>query len=137
MSGDTSVPHPWWPWWQGQRSWTPEGEPPSDFMMFDTEGDEKPIAIEHNRDMMFSGGQLEQDYNFLDYRFAGGEGGISARAYLYGLSEVSLELGGAAPQTAQEALALVPEPVLRYLQKRYGTIKVLTRRGHETLWTQE
>ena len=79
---DYKVAHPWIPGWVGERSWTPPGDEPSDFISFDTRNEAQPYKIAHNRDMMFSGSRLEQDYNFIDYFFGDPGEPIRARYYL-------------------------------------------------------
>ncbi len=76
--------------------------------------DDLPVSITHSHDIIVFDGRVEQSYNFLVYRFAGGE---VARAYQDNFGEVSF----LHPQH--------PEPitpaVLAYVQARFHKIKQL------------
>lgn len=82
-------------------------------------------TIEHRRDVIRDdSGQVEQDYNYLVYRFV--LEGVAARAYLDTPGLVSVMRPGA-----------VPEAVLVYLQARFDRIDQLDADGYKTIWTQD
>ncbi|HEX8192751.1 MAG TPA: hypothetical protein VF552_07600, partial [Allosphingosinicella sp.] len=59
------VPHPEIPCWTGHRSWTAPGEPPSEFVSYDTEAEALAVTIEHRRDHFRLRGEVQENYNFL------------------------------------------------------------------------
>jgi hypothetical protein len=126
-----SVPHPFIPDWSGERSWTAPGEPLSDFITFQTDGDIEPFRISHDRDMMFDGGALVQDYNFIDYFFGDPKHPICGRHYI-GDSHVSISFAGSVPleATPQSAASHVPHEVLRYFRRRFPSVSILTAEGY-------
>lgn len=92
-----------------------------------TDDDALPVSITHSRDMIIFGGKLEQDYNFLIYRFSGSQGDIQARMYLDTWREVSVF-----PAVAD---GMIDEPVMAYLQKRFDRIqKFGGPEGYTLLW---
>jgi hypothetical protein len=92
-----------------------------------TEDDNLPLSITHSRDTIVFGGKLEQDYRFLNYRFRGSKGDITARAYLDDIWEVSILEG------ADEAS--LPADVMNYLQRRFNVIKMPGgSEGYRTIW---
>jgi hypothetical protein len=94
---------------------------------FHTDDDDLPIAITHARDTIVLGGQLEQDYRFLNYRFRGHTGEIVARVYLDDVWEISI--------TEPVDLAALPDDVMAYLQKRFRVIKQLSgAEGYRVIW---
>lgn len=129
------VDHPFVPGWQGDRSWTAPGEPPSAFVTFEAGDLGAPFRIAHGRDMMFDHGELVQDYNFLDYFFGDPAAPVRARHYL-GERSVAVYLPGL-PEDANlaQARAAFPEDALRYLRRRFHAIEVLTGEGYCELWT--
>lgn len=131
---DKKIPHPDVPQWLGERSWTAPGEPVSQFVVWDTEADQQPFKMAHNRDLMVDAGQIAQDYNFIDYWFGDPAAPVTARYYL-GDDEISVDLpSGDRSLTLVEAKAAFPRDVLLYLQKRFGTIRVLVDTGYEVIW---
>ena len=128
------VQHPWISCWTGERGWTPDGEPQSEFISFDTDNDAEPFRIAHNRDMMFNHGGLEQDYNFIDYFFGDADDPIHARYYLKD-DHVSVDLPKAGRvQTLNDAQSAFPTDALAYLQKRFLRIDVLVAEGYTEFW---
>jgi hypothetical protein len=125
------VPHPWVSGWLGERAWSSPEETPSSFVSFNTDADPTPFKITHNRDMMFDGDQLQQDYNFIDYWFGDPAAPYRARHYL-GDDEVSIFLTekDGIPITVEAALTLLPNDVLDYCRRRFGVVKVLTQDGY-------
>jgi hypothetical protein len=131
---DDKVPHPWITDWLGERSWSAPGEAPSEFLVFDTQGDSAPFKIVHDRDMMFDHGALVQDYNFIDYFFGDPEKPIRARHYL-GDDHISVSYAGDTPAKTKEAAKRhVPEAVLAYLQHRFNRIDVMMAEGYQEIW---
>lgn len=129
------VPYPGVPLWMGERSWTMPGEPPSEFVVWDTIDDEQPYRMAHNRDLMMNHGIVEQDYNFIDYWFGDPADPVTARYYL-GAAEISVALSAnGAPMSLADARMALPPAILLYLQKRFETIRVLVATGYEILWT--
>ncbi len=89
--------------------------------------DDLPLSITHSRYTIVFDGQVAQDYRFLNYRFNGPSGDITARAYLDDIWEISI-LGGAEP-------ASLPKDVMAYLQRRFNVIKMLGGPdGYLTIW---
>ncbi|MCH7861889.1 hypothetical protein ACQKOH_21645 [Sphingomonas sp. NPDC092331] len=130
----SKVDHPFVPGWQGMAGWTAPGEPPSPFLSFEAGDLGAPFRITHGRDMMFDHGELVQDYNFLDYFFGDPAAPVRARHYL-GERSVAAYLPGL-PEDANlaQARAAFPEDVLRYLQRRFNAVEVLTGEGYCELW---
>jgi hypothetical protein len=130
--------HPLVPNWEGDRGWAAEGEEPSGLVSFDTEGDLEPTKISHNRDVIYIDGQLEQDYNFIDYFFGFGENQVSARFYL---DEVEVKIGfpeGAKMYSSAKAAGEHLDPkILLYFQKRFRSIAIITSNGYKTLWKRK
>ena len=91
--------------------------------------------ITHDRDQFRDDGQLEQDYNLINYWFGDPAAPIQARHYL-GSYEVSVILPGAAESgvSLDEAKAAMPDGVLCYLQTRFAKVDVLTASGYEAVW---
>lgn len=84
--------------------------------------------------MMFKGGALEQDYNFVDYLFGDPGNPTHARYYLAD-DHVSVDLPNLpANATIEQAREAFPVGVLQYLQRRFNTVHVLTRDGYRELW---
>ena len=125
---DDRVECPLVPGWWAERSWTEPGQTPSDFIVWTTDDDVEPYRMAHNRDLMMDGGELVQDYDFIDYWFGDPVAPITARHYL-GSHEVSVVL-----PDRRSAQATVPPPVLRYLQRRFAEVKLLTTAGYVTVW---
>ena len=133
------VAHPRIRCWRGERSWAPPGEQPSPTVYFHTEQDLGPDRIEHNRDQIFEGHELIQNYNFIDYHFSNDGNPLLARTYL---DDEPWSVGilfrrEAPPHDADEARRLIAPDVLCYLQKRFRTIDALTATGYQQLWTDE
>jgi hypothetical protein len=125
------VPHPFIPNWEGQRDWSAPGEPPSTFFSFQTEGGIEPFRISHDRDMMFEGDRLKQDYNFIDYLFGDPEHPVRGRHYL-GDDGVSIFLPDTVgiQKTVAAALMLLPKDILHYFQRRFGRVSIMTTEGY-------
>lgn len=131
---EASVAHPEVPCWTGERTWTAQGERPSEFVVFDTRGDATGVMIEHNRDHFRERGHVVQDYNFLDYRFLG-RPELQVRVYLHDPSTVMVAAGGASIDTLGELRAAAGDEVVCYLQKRFGVIETLRHDvGYRPLW---
>lgn len=131
----SKVPHPDVPAWLGEGSWTAPGDPVSDYVTWDTVNDEQPFRMAHNRDLIVNGGQVEQDYNFIDYWFGDPDQPVRARHYLSDWDvSIILPQHGEAALPVEQAKAAVPPNVLLYLQKRFGAIRVLADSGYETIW---
>jgi hypothetical protein len=130
----TNPLHPFIPNWKGERGWTAPGEPPSTFISFQTEGGIEPFRINHNRDMMFEGDGLMQDYNFIDYLFGDPAHPVRGRHYL-GDDGVSISLPNtvAIQETCAAALALLPDDILHYFQRRFGRVSIMTTQGYADL----
>ncbi|MFS2109590.1 hypothetical protein ACCC88_07880 [Sphingomonas sp. Sphisp140] len=127
--------HPYVPGWQGERGWTAPGEQPSGFLSFEAGDLGAPFRIEHGRDMMYDHGELQQDYNFIDYLFGDPAEPVHARHYL-GDRHVSVDLPSLRTDaTLAQARAVFPDDILRYLQRRFDTVEVLTGEGYRELWT--
>lgn len=78
-------------------------------------------VITHDRDLITNeAGEVEQDYNFLDYDF--GDGWV-ARLYLDEPMAVGLRRTGSPP-----------EPMLRYLRERFDVIRQLGCNGYRPIW---
>lgn len=130
------VQHPWISCWIGERGWTPDGEPQSEFIFFNTENGVEPFRIAHNRDVIFNHGELEQDYNFIDYFFGDTDDPIHARHYLKD-DHVLVDLPKVSRVNAlKDAQGAFPRDVLAYLQKRFARIDVLVAEGYEEFWRQ-
>jgi hypothetical protein len=125
------VRHPFIPNWEGQRGWTAPGEQPSTFFSFQTEAGIEPFRITHNRDMMFEGDGLMQDYNFIDYLFGDPEHPVRGRHYL-GDDGVCIFLPDTVeiPATTKAALTLLPQDILHYFQRRFGRVSIMTNEGY-------
>jgi hypothetical protein len=80
-----------------------------------TDDDDLPLSIRHQRDVIIFGGQVEQDYRFLTYRFASQDGEIEARAYLDDVWEVTI--------IAPIDMPALPADMMAYLQKRFHFIE--------------
>jgi hypothetical protein len=122
--------HPSIPNWEGERGWSAPGEPPSTFISFQTEGGVEPFRITHNRDMMYEGDALMQDYNFIDYLFGDPAHPVRGRHYL-GDDGVTISLPDtvAIQDTCEAALAFLPEDILRYFQRRFRRVGIMTSQG--------
>lgn len=133
---DNLVEHASIPGWFGERGWSAPGEPPSDFVAWGTEDEEQPYKMAHNRDLMMSGDQVEQDYNFIDYWFGDPALPVLARHYLDD-RHVSVELPIEEGQSLSinEAKEAFPNQVLSYLQRRFDSIEVLVDTGYQTIWS--
>ncbi|ATY33759.1 hypothetical protein [Sphingomonas psychrotolerans] len=131
MSG---ADHPFVPEWKGERSWSAPGELPSTFVVFEAGDLGAPFRIEHGRDMMFNDGELEQDYNFIDYFFGDPDAPIRARHYLHD-EHVSVVLPSLPSNvTLAQVGAFFPSDTLQYLQRRFASVQVLTAEGYSELW---
>jgi hypothetical protein len=124
-----SIPNPDVPCWLG------EGTNQSGFVSWDTRNGVRPYLITHDRDQFRDNGQLEEDYNFINYWFGEPAAPIQARHYL-GSDEVSVILPGVAGKgvSLDEAKAAMPDGVLCYLQTRFAKVDVLTASGYEAVW---
>jgi hypothetical protein len=92
-----------------------------------TRDDDLPVSIIHSRDTIVFGGNVEQDYRFLDYRFRAPDGEIVARVYLDDVWEVSIiePIDG----------ATLPDDVFQYLKSRFRVITLTGGPdGDRTLW---
>lgn len=130
----TKVHHPWIEGWKGEPSWSAPGEPMSEFVVFDTQGDSQPFRVTHDRDMMFDHGDCVQDYNFIDYFFGPEDQPIRCRHYL-GDDHVSvfLPLEGV-PKTSAEVTQRLPVDVLNYLRRRFQRVQVMMVDGYREIW---
>jgi hypothetical protein len=79
--------------------------------------DDLPIAITHSRDRVIFDGKVEQDYQFLTYRFKSRDGEIRARTYLDEPWTVSI--------TEPMDCESLDADILAYLQKRFNLIRRL------------
>jgi hypothetical protein len=134
---DPNPQHPFIPNWEGERGWSAPGEPPSTFTFFQTEGGIEPFRITHNRDMMFVGGGLMQDYNFIDSLFGDPEHPVRGRHYL-GDDGVSISLPDTLEiqETCAAALALLPDDILHYFQRRFGRVSIMTTQGYADIGSE-
>jgi hypothetical protein len=132
---DPRVAHPDIPCWTGERTWSAPGEPPSDVTVFEAGRDPPGVTIEHKRDHIRRGANLEQDYNFLDYRFAALPQ-LRARVYLDepGRVQVSFEDG----RRVRSLAALrrhAGHGAVCYLQKRFRVIEAFHgEAGPRAIW---
>ena len=128
------IPHPEVACWIGERTWTVPGEPPSDFVSFDTEGESVAVTIQHNRDQFRDGPAIAQNYNFLDYRFAS-RPTLHVRVYLDDPSTVLVDNGGSRIRALADLRAAAGDEILCYLQKRFDAIEAPSDdRGYQPLW---
>jgi hypothetical protein len=89
-----------------------------------TADNDLPVSIQHCRDVIAIEGKLEQDYNFLMYRF---KSGVVARTYLDCPQEVAL-LEPLYP-------AEIEGDVLDYLKSRFSAIRQLGgAEGYTAIW---
>jgi hypothetical protein len=89
-----------------------------------TDDDDLPLSIVHSRDTIIIDGKVDQDYCFLNYKFAEG---VEARAYLDDIWEVSI----IAPADGRT----IDASVMAYLQRRFNVIKQLGGLdGYEIIW---
>jgi hypothetical protein len=92
-----------------------------------------PFAIEHARKLLMEGDAIENDYNYLLYRFGDPAAPLVARHYL-GEAHVSLVLPGPTqPRSGAEASARIPPAVLGWLRQRFEAVQVLTAAGYDTI----
>jgi hypothetical protein len=129
-NAQVAVPHPQIGCWAGES--VAGG---SDFASWSTENDVDPYLITHSRDQIRSNGELEQDYNFIDYWFGEPSSPIQARHYL-GDDSVNLILP-TAEISLEQAKAYTPPETVCYLQKRFSRIDILTDAGYEEFWSIE
>jgi hypothetical protein len=129
-----SVPHTGVPCWTGERTWSAPGEPPSNFVAFDTERDAVAVNIDHNRDQYRDRGAIAQDYNFLDYRFAS-RPALYVRVYLDNPSTVLVHDGTTQIRALADLRAAAGDEIVCYLQKRFEAIETPTEnRGYQPVW---
>jgi hypothetical protein len=89
-----------------------------------TDDDDLPLSIIHSRDTIIIDGKVDQDYRFINYKFAGG---VEARAYLDDIWEVSI----LAPADGHA----IDASVMAYLQRRFNVIKQLGGpEGYTIIW---
>jgi hypothetical protein len=94
------------------------------------EDDRLPLEILHKRDTIISEGKIEQDYRFLDYRFKGSTGEVSARMYLDDCWSVSV--------FGETEDMIIDNAILDYLKRRFRTIKRLGGpEGYTLLWEKK
>ena len=127
------VEHPYVPAWEGQRAWTPPGEPPSPSVSFEAGELGAPFSITHHREMMFDADELTQDYNYIDYHFGSPDAPIRARHYLLE-NRISLALP-VVHGDVEEGGRHVPADILAYLQRRFDMVELLTQGGYQQLWS--
>ncbi|MBX3563339.1 MAG: hypothetical protein KF730_02065 [Sphingomonas sp.] len=95
-----------------------------------------PYLITHNRDLLFKGDQVEQDYNFIDYWFGEPARPIHARHYLRDERvTVDLPTPEGVSMSLDQLRAAFPPEILCYLQKRFDQIEVRTDDGYVELWS--
>ena len=130
-----SVDHPTISCWAGERSWTGPHEPASSTTVFSTEGEPLEVRIEHHRDQIRAGTQLEQDYNFIDYRFPS-RPDVSGRVYLSHPETVFVLVRDGEPMNSLAGLRRAAgEEILCYLQKRFQTIEAPNgETGYAPVW---
>ncbi|MGQ0661596.1 hypothetical protein [Sphingosinicella sp.] len=126
-------PHPAVPCWQGWTGSTADG-----VVVYDTRGDIQPYLITHNRDQIRRGGQLEQDYNHIDYWFGDPSHPIRARYYFRHDESVQVDLPADAGNrfSLAEVRERFPADILCYLQRRFDRIEVLVEDGYRELWVR-
>lgn len=114
-----------------RRGWMGDASMPDNWILTDEPiDDDLPISITHSRDIIVFDGKIEQDYRFLNYRFAGPDGEIVARAYLDDIWTIAvLEPLFDSP---------IPAPVLAYLQRRFHKVTQLGgAEGYTQIWSEE
>jgi hypothetical protein len=85
------------------------------------------VVIEHHRDVIAFDGRVEQDYRYLNYKFAHKECPVEATTYLDDVWICSV--------TVPPYPALIPQAVLHYLQQRFNVIRQLGgSSGHVEIW---
>jgi hypothetical protein len=134
---DPNPVHPEIDCWTGGRGWSAPGEAASSLVSFDTDDDIEPFKMTHNRDLIYDGGRLEQDYNFIDYYFGDPTAPVQARHYLDS-HEVTIDPPERThlPQTADEAALLLDPAIIRYFKKRFRSVLILTADAYQELWCQ-
>jgi hypothetical protein len=137
-AADREVTHPSISCWSGQRSWTADGEPPSQTILFRTEGDPLAVSIEHHRDQLRTETELDNDFNFLDYKFAA-RPAMSARVFLEEPATVLVHFSdGIAPSSLKALRRATGDEILCYLQKRFRQIEVFRAdKGYRPVWRAE
>ena len=133
-----AVPHPDIPCWTGTRNWTAPGEPPSAFVIWGTAPSPIEVTIEHHRDHIRNRGAVEQDYNFLSYRFPS-SAAVDARVYLDNPGTVMVMVRGSG---SIRSLARLREAagadIVCYLQQRFHVIEAWSgNRGYQPVWRAE
>jgi hypothetical protein len=96
----------------------------------ETDDNNLPLAITHERDTIMFGGKIVQDYRFLVYRFRGSGGDISARMYFDDPWTVSVF--PPAPDST------IDSDVLAYLKRRFNRIQQFgTPEGYTEIWAKD
>lgn len=130
-----AIPHPDIPCWAGERTWTAPGEPASDSVVYDTDAESLAVTIEHSRDHFRERGAVQENYNFLDYRFPS-RPDVRARVYLPFWEAVLVSVEGERTITSLAALRrAVGDEVICYLQKRFERIETPSgNSGYQPVW---
>lgn len=95
-----------------------------------------PVRLEHRMDEVMIGGEPDQAYNYLAYRFERDGAALAVRVYMDEADRALLsppEPGGAMaePTPAAERLR---QDVLCYLARRFRLIEELGEAGYEPVW---
>ncbi len=94
-----------------------------------------PVEIRHDVDEISIDGDLEQLYNYIDYRFERPGAHCRARTYLDDIDTVSV-FGPFSGQDREDEVDAPEflEDVLSYLKRRFLVIEVFGDDGPDTVW---
>jgi hypothetical protein len=97
----------------------------------------RPNAIEHSCEELFSGGELVEKYNYIDYHFDCVGTCFRARAYLDEIETVTLH-GPFDSATMTRTDGSLNEDVLAYLKRRFRCIKTYQGQigAYALFWTE-
>lgn len=98
----------------------------------------EPVRILHSVDEIYADGEMEQEYNFLDYIFERDGVTFRARAYLDSVYQVALY--GPFDAASEERIPSAPEmkrDILGYLRRRFSEIQSLDPESstYVTIWS--
>ncbi len=94
-----------------------------------------PMEIRHDVDEIIFDGEVEQNYNFLDYRFERQGAHCHARTYLDDVDTVSVN-GPFSDRDSEDEIDAPEffEDVLSYLKRRFLIIDAPGDSGYDTIW---